>query len=158
MSREGLPKETWPYQHKVFCRESPIYKANQELSVLKKKLTEQEETLGVDHDEPLNTVNEIGNFLSVQGQLKEAETYWCRALEGRERTPGRENPYTLQSASNLGSLMYKQGKLSLAEQYFSLALERRMGAVSRARSPRHAHGCQQPGLAGGPTCPKDYTH
>ena len=49
----------WPV-HKIPCKESPIYKKNQELAALKKVLAEQEETLGMDHEETLSTVSAIG--------------------------------------------------------------------------------------------------
>ena len=52
-------KKHWSV-HKIPCKESPIYKANQGLTAMKKELVEQEEALGVDHEETLITVNEIG--------------------------------------------------------------------------------------------------
>ena len=78
----------------------PIYKANQDLEAMKKRLGEQEHTLGVDHKDTLTAVNMIGLFLREQGKLKEAEAYWRRALEGRERSRGPDHPNTLQSVSN----------------------------------------------------------
>ena len=112
----------WPV-HKIPCKESPIYKANQELAALKKELAEQEQELGVDHEETLDTVHEIGFLLKEQGKLKEAEVFWRRALEGYERTLGRDHPHTLISVGNLGSLLKAQGKLSLAEPFLRRALE-----------------------------------
>ena len=56
----------WPV-HKIPCKESPIYKANQELAAMKKTLAEQEEELGLDDEETLRTVNDIGAFLQKQG-------------------------------------------------------------------------------------------
>ena len=81
----------WPV-HKIPCKESPIYKANQELAALKKMLAEQEQALGVDHERTLCTVNEIGLHLRRQGKLKEAEEYCRRTVEGYERTLGRDHP------------------------------------------------------------------
>ena len=94
----------WP-QHKAPCKESPIYKANQKLAVMKKKLAEQEVTLGVDHEETLGRVHEIGFVLREQGKLKEAEVFFWRALEGFERTLGRDHPDTLTSVNNLDMLL-----------------------------------------------------
>ena len=68
-------------EHKTPCRESPIFKKSQEVAALKKKLAEQEGALGVDHEETLRTVNEIGGLLNDQGKNMEAVTYYPRALE-----------------------------------------------------------------------------
>ena len=46
----------WPV-HKLPCKSSPIYTKSQEVVALKKNLAEQEQTLGVDHEETLRTVN-----------------------------------------------------------------------------------------------------
>ena len=101
--------------HKIPCKESPIYKANQELAALKKKLAAQEQALGVDHEETLRTVNVIGNFLGKQKKFKEAEVYYRRALEGLERTLGPDHPITLISVGNMSTQLQGQGKFSLAE-------------------------------------------
>ncbi len=52
----------WPV-HKILCRESPIYKANQELAAEKKKLVEEELALGVDNEQTLRTVMCIAHLL-----------------------------------------------------------------------------------------------
>ena len=46
-------KKHWP-THKVPYKESPIYTKNQELAAMKKKLAEQEQALGVDHEKTLS--------------------------------------------------------------------------------------------------------
>ena len=46
----------WPV-HKLPCKSSPIYTKSQEVVAPKKNLAEQEQTLGVDHEETLRTVN-----------------------------------------------------------------------------------------------------
>ncbi len=104
----------WPL-HKVLCKETPTYKAKQEVVAAKTKLTEQEAALGVDHPETLAIVSEIGVLLLKQGKLKEAEPFVCRALEGWERTLGRDHRNTLTAVGNMGGLLHRQGKLSLAE-------------------------------------------
>ena len=112
----------WPI-HKVPCKISPIYRASQELAALKETLAEQEQTLGVDHEETLRKVNKIGVFLKDQGKLKEAEVFWRRALEGSERIRGPDHPDTLTVANNLGMLLCQQGQLSLAELFLRRSLE-----------------------------------
>ena len=120
----------WP-RHKISCKASPIYKANQELAALKKKLAEQEQTLGVDHVETLRKVNEIGMLLSEQGKLKEAEDYHLRALDGSERVLGPDHPNTLAAAINLGTLLQNQGKRKEAERLFRRALDGNERALGR---------------------------
>ena len=112
----------WPV-HRIRCKSSPIYLKNQQLVARKKKLAEQEQELGVDHEETLITVARIGNLLHVQGKLKEAEPFYRRALEGRERILGRDHPGTLASVNNLGQLLQAQGKFDLAEPFLRRALE-----------------------------------
>jgi len=51
--------KNWP-DHKIPCKETPTYKANREVATLKMKLAEKEATLGVDHEETLSTVDDIG--------------------------------------------------------------------------------------------------
>ena len=112
----------WP-KHKIPCKESPIYKKNQELAALKRKLAEQEEALGVDSNETLSTVGSIGILLTGQGKLSEAETYYRRAIEGYERTLGRDHPNTLSAVCNLGLLLHQQRKPDLAEPLLRRAIE-----------------------------------
>ena len=108
---------------------------------MKKKLVKQEEALGVDDEDTLTTVkNSIGIFLQEQGKLKEAETYYRRALEGRQRILGRDHPNTVNSVSNL--VLQQQGKLKEAEALPS-PCSRRTWADSVAPSSRHALVVQQ---------------
>ena len=94
----------WPL-HKLPCKESPIYKASQELAATKKKLAEQEQALGMDHEETLRTEATIGIHLRRQGRLKDAEVLYRRALEGRERNLGRDHPDTFVVVNDLGVLL-----------------------------------------------------
>ena len=77
--------EHWSF-HKILCKETPTYKAKQEVVAAKKTLEEQEVALGVDHHETLRTSNNIGRLLREQGKLKEAEPFYRRALERCEQT------------------------------------------------------------------------
>ena len=138
---KACQREHWPV-HKLPCKNSPIYKKNQELAALKKKLVENEQALGVDHEETLRTVNDIGFLLGEQGKLEEAETYHRRALEGNERTLGRDHPETLTSVNNLGLLLQAQPRRAIPSPR-----SRGMRADYGARSSRHARVGQQPGRA-----------
>jgi hypothetical protein len=97
-------KKHWP-KHKLLCKESPIYKANQELAALKMKLASQEHKFGVDHEMTMFTMSEIGYHLRNQGKLNEAEAFFRRSLEGCERTLGPAHMGTLTSVCNLGTLL-----------------------------------------------------
>ena len=95
--------------HKIPCKSAPInLTKNLELAALKKKLAEREEALGVDHEETLYTVNEIGLHLKGHGKLKEAEVFYRRALEGYERTLGRDRLHLLLHFFIFGSLYPSQ--------------------------------------------------
>jgi hypothetical protein len=58
----------------------------------------------------------------------EAETFLCRAFEGREQTLGRDRSLALEAASNVGMFLKDQGKFSLAEPSLRRVL---LGDVSR---------------------------
>ena len=62
--------------------ESPIYKKKNELVATKKKLAEQEQALGVDHNRTLFAVDAVGFLLREARQL--TRTYCRRAFEGYE--------------------------------------------------------------------------
>ena len=124
--------EHWSVR-KLPCKESPIYKATQEIAARKKTLAEQEQALGVDHEETLSTVNDIGFLLREQGKIKEAEVFLRRALEVRERTLGGDHRHTLTSFNNLGVLLKAQGKLTLAEPFYRRAFEGREQTLGRDR-------------------------
>jgi tetratricopeptide (TPR) repeat protein len=115
-------KKHWSV-HKIPCRTSPIYIVNQQVAAEKKKLAEEEQTLGVDNQVTLCTVLRIGHLLREQGKLKEAEGSYRRTLEGCERTLGLDHPDTLSSVNSLGLLLHDQGKLDLAEPFYRRALE-----------------------------------
>ena len=82
---KACQKKHWS-EHKGPCKSSPIYLKNQEVAKLKKTIKEQEVSLGVEHEDTLASVNDLGLLFQDQGKLAEAEPFYRRALEGRERT------------------------------------------------------------------------
>ena len=76
-----------------------------------------------DHPDTLASVSNLGTLLQGQGKLKEAETFYRRALECCEQTLGRDHLNTLTAVSNLGGLLQGQGKVILAETLLCRALE-----------------------------------
>ena len=124
--------EDWS-THKIPCKLSPTYLRNQELAGLKKTLAEQEATLGVDHQETLQSMEGIGRHLLDDGNLKEAEPYLRRSLEGCERTLGPDHRDTLKAVSDMGQLLREKGELDLVEPFFHRFLE----ASERVNGPDH---------------------
>ena len=74
---------------------------SKEVEDMKKKVKQQEKTLGSDHKDTLLSMNELGGLLRAQGKLKEAEVVYRRSLEAWERTFGRDHRSTLASINNL---------------------------------------------------------
>ena len=81
------------------------------------------ETLGDDHPDTLESINNMGGLLQEQGKLSEAEPYYREALRIRRETLGDDHSDTLISINNMGALLFRQGKMSEAEPYYREALE-----------------------------------
>jgi tetratricopeptide (TPR) repeat protein len=94
-------------------------------SLNKRQLDERERTLGDEHPDTLNSINELAGLYADQGRYDEAEPLYLRALEAKERTFGEEHPFTLVSRGNLAVLYKKQGRYDEAEPLFLRALEAR---------------------------------
>ena len=95
----------------------------------------RERTLGPEHLNTLNGVNNLGYLLQVKGDLVGAEPHYRRALEARERTLGLDHSDTLISVNNLASLLRAKGDLVGAEPLYRRALE----AQDRTLGPEHPH-------------------
>ncbi|KAK3946632.1 Tetratricopeptide repeat-domain-containing protein, partial [Pseudoneurospora amorphoporcata] len=70
-----------------------------------------------------HATHSLGNLYSDQGRLKEAETMYQRALEGKEKVLGPDHTSTLETVNNLGLLYTTQGRLKEAEAMYQRALE-----------------------------------
>jgi tetratricopeptide (TPR) repeat protein len=70
----------------------------------------------------LNTINNLGLLYSDQGNLKEAEAMYRRALAGYKKALGPDHTSTLNTVNNLGLLYFNQGKLKEAETMYQQAL------------------------------------
>ncbi|CRG86521.1 hypothetical protein PISL3812_03527 [Talaromyces islandicus] len=64
----------------------------------------------------------LGNLYRHQGQLKEAEDMYQRALAGYKKTLDADHTPTLNTVNNLGLLYRKQGKMKKAEKMYQQAL------------------------------------
>ncbi|KAK1780357.1 hypothetical protein QBC45DRAFT_111801, partial [Copromyces sp. CBS 386.78] len=75
----------------------------------------------------------LGDLYLDQGRLKEAETMYQRALEGKEKALGPDHTSTLDIVNNLGLLYKAQGRLKEAETMYQRALE----GYEKALGPDH---------------------
>ena len=79
----------------------------------------------LEHPETLNSINNMGYLLSMQGKYDEAMSFISEALETQRRTLGEDHPETLTSINNMGFLLGSQGKNEESLLYYSEALEAR---------------------------------
>ena len=85
-------------------------------------LVMREEKYGIENEETLDTVNNLGILLSKQGKLDEAYVMYRRALDGKEKALGADHADTLMTVNNLGFLLKDQDKFDEADVYFQRAL------------------------------------
>ena len=71
----------------------------------------QERTLGKEHPDTLQSVNNLADVLENKGDFAGAEALYQRCLEARERVLGKEHLGTGVTAFNFSLLEQKQGKL-----------------------------------------------
>ena len=71
-----------------------------------------EESFGPVHYEVAATLHNLGAVLVAQGNYKEAEENYRRALSIKERLLGADSPYVALTCSNLGSLLTVLGRRS----------------------------------------------
>ena len=76
-------KHSWFRTQLVLQIQKHFYEAE---LLYRRALEGSERTLGPDHSDTLNSVNNLGSLLQDRGQLDEAESLYRRALEGSERT------------------------------------------------------------------------
>lgn len=100
-----------------------LYDAAQPLQ--ERALATRRKVLGEEHPDTLKSLRGLGELLSVQGKLADAEVVLRDALEKRRRILGEEHPDTLTSIDDLGDAFSDQGKWSEAERCFREALEKR---------------------------------
>lgn len=79
--------------------------------------------------------HDLGDLLSDEDRLKEAEGMYERALRGSEKTLGAEHTSTLDTVNNLGSLYADQGRLDEAEAMYERALRGYKKAISPDNIP-----------------------
>ncbi|MGH7180010.1 MAG: tetratricopeptide repeat protein, partial [Tepidisphaeraceae bacterium] len=79
-------------------------------------------TLGPDHLELAESLNDLGTLLQEQGKLGEAEPLYREALAMRRRLLGDTNSVVAESLNNLAGLLYAKQEFAAAEPLFREAL------------------------------------
>jgi tetratricopeptide (TPR) repeat protein len=78
-------------------------------------LSLREKTLGKEHTQTLESMNEVGLALMNHGEYEEAEAMNKQTLALKETVLGREHPETLTTMGNLAEVLGRQGKYEAAE-------------------------------------------
>jgi Flp pilus assembly protein TadD len=85
-------------------------------------LTIREQTLGSEHPQTVQSLNDLAMLLHAMGDLKGAHTYMSRELVIRQQVQGARHPGTALCHNDLGMLLCQMGDLDLAQQHFEQAL------------------------------------
>ena len=89
----------------------------------RRALSMREKTLGTDHPDVANSLNNLAQLYDSEGKYDEAEPLYRRALAIREQSLGSDHPSVAQSLNNLALLCQSQGKYDEAEPLYRRALE-----------------------------------
>ncbi|HEY6540972.1 MAG TPA: tetratricopeptide repeat protein, partial [Ktedonobacteraceae bacterium] len=125
-----LLTETW---HFTFSESAQlVYKTGKYLeergqyavatTLIRQSLTIREQTLGMEHPEVAESLNELAILYWQQGHYSEAEPLIKRALAIREQVLGLNHPDTALSLNNLAMLYSDQHRYSEAEPLIKRAL------------------------------------
>ena len=90
--------------------------------IAEKALAFSERTLGSDHPETVQAVNNLATLYQAQGRYDRAEPLFRRAVASSERALGSEHPNTLVYINNLAELYSINGRHVEAEQLFRRTL------------------------------------
>jgi tetratricopeptide (TPR) repeat protein len=94
----------------------------QAMALAVKALKFSEDTLGPEHPETANCLNDLGGMYQSLGDYTNAETMFERGLAIREKVLGPEHQYTARNLMNLGSVYMQMGKYTNAEPLLLRAL------------------------------------
>ena len=96
-------------------------------------LEQDERSLGPEHPDTLQSVNNLAALYQATGRYEAAEPLFRRALEAQERVLGSDHLEALASLNNLAALYQATGRYEAAEPLYRRALEAR----ERALGPEH---------------------
>jgi tetratricopeptide (TPR) repeat protein len=105
----------------------------QAASFYRDALVIREKTLGPEHPDTAENLNELGFLLRLQGDLAGARPLLERALAIREKVLGPEHPDTARSLNNFAQLLQAQGELTEARPL----LERALAIREKVLGPEH---------------------
>ena len=95
---------------------------SQAAPLLRDALAICEKTLGPEHRDTANSLNNLANVLRAQGDLAEARPLFERELAIYEKALGPEHPRTVTSRNNLAALLQAQGDFTGAQPLFERAV------------------------------------
>ncbi|KAL2848203.1 hypothetical protein BJX68DRAFT_255815 [Aspergillus pseudodeflectus] len=102
-------------------------------SLFSQVLEDREKTLGMDHKDTLDIMDDIGEVLLGLGQYTEAKQIMEQVLEGRNVVLGPEHPDTLVSLDTYSLVFAGQGKYARAQEI----LERTLQGFEKVLGPGH---------------------
>jgi tetratricopeptide (TPR) repeat protein len=88
-----------------------------------KALAIRKQIQGEEHNDVINSINDLALLHRAQGQYDQAEQLFKQTLAIQERSLGREHLEVAEILNNLGLLYYDQEKYSQGKQLHSRALE-----------------------------------
>lgn len=101
-------------------------KIEEATDLLRSVLVSYEQSLGLEDETSLTTMNNLASSLHRQKEHTEAEKLFRQVLETRFRILGEDHPSTLISLNNLAFLLLKQRKYKEAQEHAQRALDLRM--------------------------------
>jgi tetratricopeptide (TPR) repeat protein len=101
--------------------------------LLRDVLAIRENTLGPEHPDTAESLNNLAHLLQAQGDFAGARPLYERALAIREKTLGPEHPDTAVGLNNLAHLLQAQGDLAGARPLY----ERALAVTEKAVGPEH---------------------
>ncbi len=96
--------------------------AQQGEAEIQARLAMMEQTLGADHPDLAEYLNQLGLRHYEQGNYADAEPLFQRGLVIREKILGKEHPDVAESLNNLAALYHAQGNYAAAESLYQRSL------------------------------------
>jgi CHAT domain-containing protein len=90
--------------------------------LIERVLEIREKTLGADHPDVAQAVNNLANFYYIKGDYARSEQFSQRALAIREKVLGSEHPDVASSLNNLALLYTEGADYEKAESFYQRAL------------------------------------
>jgi CHAT domain-containing protein/Tfp pilus assembly protein PilF len=92
-------------------------------TMYRRALAIQDQTLGRDHPDTANTLNNLGVLLALRGDVEQAEGMHRAALATMEKVYGEQHPDTAAVMTSLSQALDRQGKIVDSEAAYQRAIE-----------------------------------